>query len=57
MGSLFPAWLVCLAFGILLAGFARWFLLRLQIPIVFPILVYPSLTALFTLLFWLIFFD
>ena len=56
-GSLFPAWIVCLVLGIFLAVLARWLLLRLKIPIVFPILVYPSLTALFTFLLWLVFFS
>jgi hypothetical protein len=57
MGSLFPAWLVCFVVGILLTALARWLLLRLQIPIVFPVLVYPCLTALFTFLLWLVFFG
>jgi len=57
MGSLFPAWLVCLVIGILLAAFARWIMLRQKMPIVWPILVYPSLAALFTFLLWLIFFS
>jgi hypothetical protein len=56
VGSLFPAWLVCLLFGILLAVLTRWFLLRLQVSIVFPIVVYPSLTALLSFLLWLVFF-
>jgi len=57
VGSFFPAWLVCLFLGILLAVFARWLLVRLKVAIVFPILVYPSLAALFTFLLWLIFFS
>lgn len=57
VGSLFPAWLVCLVLGILLAILARWLLLRLKIAIVLPILVYPSLAALFTFLLWLVFFS
>jgi hypothetical protein len=57
MGSLFPAWLVCFVLGILLTALARWLLLRVQIPIVFPILVYPCLTAFFTFLIWLVFFS
>jgi hypothetical protein len=56
MGSLFPAWLVCLIVSILLTVLARWLVLRLKIAIVLPILVYPSLTALFTFLLWLVFF-
>ena len=57
VGSFFPAWLICLVIGILLTTLARWLLLRRQIVVVWPILVYPSLTALFTFLFWLIFFS
>jgi hypothetical protein len=57
LGSFFPAWLVCFAVAIPLTVFARWLLLRLHIAIVFPILIYPSLTALFTLALWLAFFH
>jgi hypothetical protein len=56
LGSFFPAWLVCLALALLLTVFVRWLLLRLHIPIVLPILTYPSLTALFTFALWLTFF-
>jgi YtcA family len=57
LGSFFPAWLVCLTLGILLTALARWLLLRLQITVDLPILVYPSLTALFTFALWLVFFH
>ena len=57
VGSFFPAWLVCLFLGILLAVLARWLLVRLKVAIVLPILVYPSLAALCTFLLWLIFFS
>jgi hypothetical protein len=57
VGSLFPAWLVCLVAGILLTLPTRWFLTRLHITIVYPILIYPSLTALFTFVLWLVFFS
>jgi hypothetical protein len=57
MGSLFPAWLVCLVLGILLAALVRWLLLRQKVAVVLPILVFPSLAALFTFLLWLIFFS
>ena len=57
IGSFFPAWLVRLFVGILLAVFVRWLLLRLKVAIVLPILVYPSLAALFTFLLWLIYFS
>ena len=57
VGSMFPAWLVCLVLGILLTVFVRWLLLRLKIVVLVPILVYPSLAAFFTLLLWLVFFH
>jgi len=57
VGSFFPAWLICLVIGILLAPLARWLLLRQQIVVIWRILVYPSLAALFTFLFWLLFFS
>src|SRR5579864_4030267 len=57
VGSLFPAWLFCLIIGIVLATAGRWLLLRQQIVIVWPILIYPSLVALFTFLLWLMFFS
>jgi hypothetical protein len=56
MGSLFPAWLVCLAAAIPLTVAVRWLLMRLRIPLGFPVVVYPSLTALLTFALWLAFF-
>jgi hypothetical protein len=56
VGSLFPAWLVCLVLGILLAVLARWLLVRQKVLIILPILVYPSFAALFTFVLWLILF-
>jgi hypothetical protein len=56
MGSLFPAWLVCLAAAVLLTVAIRWLLMRLRIPLVFPVVIYPSLTALLTFALWLSFF-
>ena len=56
LGSLFPAWLVCLALGLLLTVAARWLLLRLHVVIALPVLTYPSLTVLFTFALWLAFF-
>jgi hypothetical protein len=56
LGSFFPAWLVCLVAAILLTVFARWLFLRLRVALEPPILIYPSLTALFTFALWLIFF-
>ena len=57
VGSFFPAWLVCLIAGIFLASLGHWLLSRLKITLLVPILVYPSLAALFTFMLWLIFFG
>ena len=57
LGSYFPAWLICLALGVVLTVVGRWFLLRLQIEVVFPIVVYPSLTALSAFALWLVFYS
>ena len=57
VGSFFPAWLVCLVVAILLTVSTRWLLLRLHIPIAWPVLTYPSLTAFFTFALWLVFFG
>ena len=56
VGSFFPAWLVCLAAGMLFTVAFRWLLLRIGIVVAAPILTYPSLTALITLALWLAFF-
>ncbi|HUA83712.1 MAG TPA: YtcA family lipoprotein [Bryobacteraceae bacterium] len=56
LGSFFPAWLVCLALSLVLTAAARWLLLRLEIVIAFPVLTYPSLTALFSFALWLALF-
>ena len=51
LGSFFPAWLVCFAVGVLLAVICRA-LLQPRVEIAFPVLVYPSLTAIFTFALW-----
>ncbi|MFZ0594848.1 MAG: YtcA family lipoprotein [Bryobacteraceae bacterium] len=56
LGSFFPAWLVCVAVAILLTVLARWLFVRLHLALTAPILIYPSLTALFAFALWLIFF-
>ena len=56
LGSFFPAWLACVALGLLLTVAARWLFLRLHIVIALPIVTYPSLTAPFTFALWLAFF-
>jgi YtcA family len=55
LGSFFPAWLVCLVLAILLTVISR-VLLNRYVEIVWPVLVYPSLTAAFALLSWLALF-
>ena len=57
LGSYFPAWLICLTLGVVLTVIIRWLLLRFQIGLVFPIVVYPSLTALFAFGMWLVFYG
>jgi len=56
LGSFFPAWLLCFIVAIVLTALARLALLRLRVKAALPLLVYPSLAALFTFLLWLIFF-
>jgi len=56
LGSFFPAWLACLALGLVLTAAARWVLLRLHIAIALPVLTYPSLVALFSFAIWLAYF-
>jgi hypothetical protein len=56
MGSLFPAWLVCIALGTVLTVLARWLLLRARVALLYPVLVYPCLAAAFIFAIWLIFF-
>ena len=57
VGSFFPAWLLCLAVGLLLSFAARWLFLRLGVVIAVPILTYPCLTGLFAGVLWLAFFH
>ena len=53
LGSFFPAWLVCLTLGVVLAAASLWLLSRLHIAIALPVVTYPSLAALFTFALWL----
>jgi YtcA family len=59
LGSFFPAWLLCLTVGILLAAGTRFLLLRLHLEEALspPIVMYVCLTALFTFGLWLLFFH
>lgn len=56
MGSLFPAWLLCIAIGALSATLTRWQLTQRRINLLFPFLTYPSLAVVYTFLIWLILF-
>ena len=56
LGSFFPAWLVSFIGAIVLTAFARLALLRLRVKPVLPMLLYPSVAALFTFVLWLLFF-
>ena len=56
VGSIFPAWLFCLAVSILLTVLARWLFQHLRVAVAPQILIYPSLTAAFAFALWLIFF-
>jgi hypothetical protein len=56
LGSLFPAWLVCLMLALLLTIAVRWLLTRIGVVLWLPVLAYPGLTALVTLSLWLAFF-
>jgi len=47
---------VCFIAAIVLTALARLALLRWRVQPALPLLVYPSLAALFTFLLWLIFF-
>jgi hypothetical protein len=55
LGSFFPAWLLCFIVAILLTFLSRE-LLRRYVEIVWPIVTYPSLTALFAFALWLTLF-
>jgi hypothetical protein len=55
-GSFFPAWLVCIAAGVLSTFITNQLLRRLHIQMVLPIVTYPSLVALFTFALWLALF-
>ena len=56
LGSFFPAWLLCLALGLILTVAAHWLFLLARVVIALPVLTYPSLTALFAFALWLVWF-
>ena len=55
LGSFFPAWLVCLVVAILFTVVSRALLNR-YVEIAWPVLAYPSLTAIFAFALWLAIF-
>ena len=59
LGSFFPAWLICMVSGIVLAAIANWLLTRLKLDkeISWTIVVYPCLAAFFAFTLWLVFFS
>jgi uncharacterized membrane protein YwzB len=59
LGSFFPAWLICMVVGILLAAIVNWTLsaLKREKLIAWGIVVYPCLAAFFAFTLWLIFFS
>jgi hypothetical protein len=59
LGSFFPAWLLCMVAGIVLAAIGRGVLGRykLEQQVRWPILVYPCFAALIAFTLWLIFFS
>ena len=56
MGSLFPAWLVCIALGTVLTVLVRLLLLHYGVALLYPVLVYSCLAAAFIFAIWLIFY-
>jgi hypothetical protein len=59
LGSFFPAWLICMVVGIVLAAIVHWLLtvFKLDKEIAWTILVYPCLAAFFAFTLWLVFFS
>ena len=59
LGSFFPAWLICMVVGIILAAVAYRVLvwLKLEQEIKWSIVVYPSIALFFACVLWLIFFS
>jgi hypothetical protein len=59
LGSFFPAWLICLVAGIVLAAAVNRVLayFKLDAHISWTILVYPCLAGFFAFTLWLIFFS
>jgi len=56
VGSFFPAWLLCFTAAVILAVLVQLLLSRLRLSVAYPILFFPSLATILTLVLWLIFF-
>ena len=56
MGSLFPAWLLCIVLGAVFSTVTHWILTRRAISLSFPFLTYPCLGAVYAFTMWLAFF-
>ena len=59
VGSFFPAWLICMVTGIVLAAIVHWTLAALKREnfISWGIVVYPCLAAFFAFTIWLLIFG
>ncbi len=59
LGSFFPAWLICMVAGVVLAVIANRVLVyfKLDKVVVWQIVVYPCLALFFACMLWLIFFS
>jgi YtcA family len=59
LGSFFPAWLICMVVGTVLATVAKWVLAyyKLDQEIAWTIVVYPCLAGFFAFTLWLVFFS
>lgn len=59
LGSYFPAWLLCIAAGIILTAIIYWVLQRLHLDreIHPPIVVFPCMAVLLSFILWLVFFG
>jgi hypothetical protein len=55
LGSFFPGWLICFVVAILLTAVSQSLLSR-YVEISWPVLVYPSLTAIYAFGLWLALF-
>lgn len=57
LGTVIPAWLMCVFAGTLLTVLFRTLLVRARVVLSTPALAYPSLAVVLTLAIWLVFFP